>query len=658
MITIYMSSLFNNYKNNNRNVLKIGVLHLPSSNPSKPDTTNYLINEYFLKLVDIMVNQLSIKDILLVSIPIKLTSSLSDLDENTKKTIYSILSGYKDITYFICSFGSEQIEILQEVYFKFNKKITLLSTASSKKSIKFNDNIVRFLPSDHTLVNFISNFLMNDTESYYDCVFIGGSFFELEGKPTFGNQEQIAETLQYINDYLHLTSRNLKNNEIITDNNNNYGFEEISDRIKNTLDVTLNPNYYQSNYSSLYIIQYVQNSINYFSTPTEIEVFNQWLKDYPIANVINWKVFESFMHPDLTVDPLKLPIIYLFMIYITLFDYSQKKKILLFMSNFQFPAFLAIVSHLIPQFELLYNKKNILINFINKSKIIFTNTQNRDEFTSELFNDKRTDTLWYNNGKTWMDLLNIYNPMIFLPRYDQSINIFINKLSLELNMYTINNKYFDLTKTSQVLLIPIYNALQFVYHFYKNGITINNFILNYFLKSSLLYFGNNIIFDENMDNVFNIIIGTGYFDNKNSFINKSLILSRGVNHSLYLVIPEGRLPTPITVDYILSKCHPQTNTINWKNFHTHFNYVYGTQTTSNIKKKLRETILTSPFKQSIIIDNDEQKYSLKVYKNEYLETNIVKIDDHKNKILDFLIGILQTSPNPFGSNTDITTRDS
>jgi len=47
MITIYMSSLFNNYKNNNRNVLKIGVLHLPSSNPSKPDTTNYLINEYF-----------------------------------------------------------------------------------------------------------------------------------------------------------------------------------------------------------------------------------------------------------------------------------------------------------------------------------------------------------------------------------------------------------------------------------------------------------------------------------------------------------------------------------------------------------------------------------------------------------------------------------
>ena len=64
--------------------------------------------------------------------------------------------------------------------------------------------------------------------------------------------------------------------------------------------------------------------------------------------------------------------------------------------------------------------------FIKNSKIIFTNTQNRDEFTSELFNDRRTDTLWYNNGKTWMDLLNLYNPIIFFPRFDQSINIFIN----------------------------------------------------------------------------------------------------------------------------------------------------------------------------------------------------------------------------------------
>ena len=650
-----MSSVLKYYKNDNPNVLKLGVLHQPSSNPSKPDVTNYLINEYFLKVVDTMVGQLSINDILLVSIPIKLTSSLTNLDENTKKTIYSTLSSYKDITYFICSFGSEQLEILQEVYFKFNKKITLLSTSSSKTSIKFNDNIVRFLPSDNTLVNFISNYLLNDTKSYYDCVFIGGSFYQLEGKPVFGNQAQIAETIQYINDYLNLTSRNLKNNPIITDNNNDYGFNEISDIIRNTLDVRVNPNYYTSNYSSNYIIQYVQNSINDFSTPDEIVIFNQWLKDYPAPNVINWKVFESFMYPDLTIDQSKLPIIYHFMIYITFFDYSQKKKILLFMSNFQFPAFFAIVSHLIPQFELIFDKTNILINFINKTKIIFTNTQNRDEYTSELFNDKRTDTLWYNTGKTWMDLLNIYNPMIFLPRYDQSINIFINKLSLELNMYTINNKYVDLTKTSQVLLIPIYNSIQFVYHFYKNGIIINNFVLNYFLKSTLLYFGNNLIFDENMDNVFNIIIGTGYFDNKNAVINRSLTTTRGVNYNLELVL-DSIDPSTIDLNYILSICYPITNRANWLLFYDQYNYIYGNIHLNNKSRIFKQDngILTSPYQLSIIIDNDENKYNLKVSIN----GSSIDISDHKERILNLLLQIVHyQTTNPFGPATLIYTRN-
>jgi hypothetical protein len=532
-----MSTILKFYNNNNPNVLKLGVLYSPSSIPSKPDVTNYIINEYFLKIVDTMLQQLSINDILLVSIPINLPYSIAAVDETTKKAIYATLSKYTDITYFICSFGSEQLEILQEIYFKFNKKITLLSTSSSKTLLKFNDNIIRFLPSDYTLVNFISNYFFHDTVYCYDCVFIGGSFYELEGKPVFGNLQEISETIAFINDYLILTGRNLLSNSLITNNDDNLDIDNLIESIRNELDSNLNPNYYHSNLYSNYIIQYIQNSPSDFSSIQEHSIFNQWLNDYPAAQVTNWKVFQSYMLPDMTVDNSKPAIIYHFMLYLTFFDYSQKKKIILFMSNFQFPAFLSIITYLIPQFGEIFGKTELLSKFIKNSQIIFTNTQNRDEFTSELFNDIRTDTLWYNNGKTWMDLLNLYNPMIFLPRYDQSINLFINKLSLELNMYSSNNKYIDISTTSPIFLITVYNALQFVYHFYKNGLNMNNFVLNYFLKSTLLYFGNNLVFDENMDNVFNIIIGTGYFNNANAIINRS---SRSENKEIKIDLKEKK----------------------------------------------------------------------------------------------------------------------
>lgn len=597
-----MSSILKFYNNNNPNVLKLGVLYSPSSTPSKPDITNYLINEYFLKVVDTMVKQLSINDILLVSIPINLPYSLATVDETTHQTIYSNLSKYTDITYFICSFGSEQLEILQEVYFKYNKKLTLLTTSSSKTSLKLHDNIIRFLPSDYTLVNFISNYIFNDTQYYYDCVFIGGSFNQLEGQPVFGNLSQISETIAFIEDYLRLTNRHLMSSQLITDNDNDLNINDLIDSIKNELDANLNPNYYKSNFYSNYIMQYTQNSTNGFSTQEQHIIFSQWLKDYPAAHVTNWKILEAYMLADGTIDRSKWAIIYHFMLYITFFDYSKKKKIILFMANFQFPAFLSILTNLIPTFENIFSKTELLSNFIKNSRIIFTNTQNRDEFTSELFNDSRTDTLWYNNGKTWMDLLNLYNPMIFLPRFDQSINIFINKLSLELNMYSSNNKYIDLSTSSPVFLIPIYNALQFVYHFYKNGLNINNFILNYFLKTTLLYFGNNLIFDENMDNVQNIIVGTGYFNSTNAVINRSLILNRGGSYDLGIKLPsdtQNALPADKLLEWEIIPIY-QFERINWITFYNLFSKETGRTTlASNFVNSLKLTIGDTEFNLSI-----------------------------------------------------------
>lgn len=619
-----MSSILKFYNNDNPNVLKLGVLYSPSSTPSKPNATNYLINEYFLKVVDTMVQQLSINDILLVSIPINLPYSLSTVDETAKQTIYSTLSKYTDITYFICSFGSEQLEILQQVYFKYNKKITLLSTSSAKTSLKLHDNIVRFLPSDYTLVNFISNYIFNDTQYCYDCVFIGGSFYQLEGQPVFGNLPQISETIAVIEDYLHLTNRHIVKSPLITDNNNDLNVPSLVDSIKNNLDVNLNPNYYKSNFYSNYIIQYIQNSTNGYSTQQQHIIFNQWLNDYPVAEVTNWKVFESYILPNMTIDYSKWAIIYHFMLYITFFDYSQKKKIILFMSNFQFPAFLSIVTYLIPIFENIFNKTELLLKFIKNSKIIFTNTQNRDEFTSELFNDRRTDTLWYNNGKTWMDLLNLYNPMIFIPRFDQSINIFINKLSLELNMYSSNNKYIDLSTSSPVFLIPIYNALQFVFHFYKNGLNINNYILNYFLKSNLLYFGNNLIFDENMDNVFNIIIGTSYFNSMNAVINRSLTINRETityDIELKLMLPDY-LPEGNEIgkeEWELLKIYlPVINRTNWIEFYKVFKPLGSFAKTSRVSE------LINDLKTEITFDSDIYVFNLKLNPSDLVIDSVIK----------------------------------
>jgi hypothetical protein len=510
---------FNNYLN--RNVVKLGVIYIPSIDPANPNTSNYNTNDFFLKIVDTITFQLSINEIELIKVPLQLPNSLSATNEDTKKIIYNTLSSYKDVTYFISSLNSQQLEILHEVYFRYNKRITLLSTGSSQVSIKFNDNIIRFLSADYGLVNFISNYYLYNTNNYYDCIFISGFFPELSGQPVFGTIRLIEETVNFINDYLNLTNRKLILNPLITNNENSMNIDKIINQNTNILDSIKNPNYYKTNYYSNYIIQYIQNSPSSNATEEYKKIFNQWVKDYPSVEVTNWKVFESYLLPNMFVDSTKWSIIYHFMLYITLFDYTQNKQILLFMSNFQFSAFFSIIVHLCTDFEKIFNKKNIKINFISNVKVIFTNTQNRDEFTSSYFNDTRTDTLWYNNGNTFNSLLDLFEPRIFIPRFDQSINVLINKLSIELDMYSKDNKYIDLSKSSQILIIPIYNAIQFLFHFFKNGITINSFIFDYFSKSKLLRFGNNIIFDANMDNVYDIYVGTTYFNN-NMVLTKNI----------------------------------------------------------------------------------------------------------------------------------------
>ena len=637
---------FNNYAN--RNVLKIGVIYIPSSDPSNPDTVNYGTNEYFLKIVDTIVLQLSINDIELVRVPLNLPNSYNLVDEITKKKIYSELSSYKDLTYFISSLSSPQLEILQEIYFRYNKKVTLLSTGSSQTSLKFNDNILRFLASDYTLVNFIANYYLHNTNYYYDCVFIGGFFPELQGQPVFGGPLLIEQTIIYMNEYLNLSNRKLVINPIITNNDNNLNIDTIIAQNINLLNLKKNPNYYKTNYYSNYIIQYIQNSPNSNSSQEYINIFNQWVNDYPSIEVTNWKVFESYILPNMNTDPTKWAIIYHFMLYISFFDYTQKKKILLFMSNFQFPAFLSIINYLSSDFEKIFNIKNILQNFRKNVQIIFTNTQNRDQFTEKLLNDSRTDILWYNNGNTFMNLLNLFQPRIFFPRYDQSMNIFINKLSLELAMYSQKNRYIDLAESSQVLLMPIYNAIQFVFHFYKNGVTINSFIFDYFSKSKLLRFGNNLIFDTNMDNVYDIVVGTSYFNSSNTVINRGdnidIIINIIIFNDIGEIDPtlteldtEGEKIINIIKSVRLDKNNSDNLLLNW----------------SRLYKK--STSLKNVFIQSGSMTHNNDNYKLIIYND---ETKNPISDEHYNYnktiITNSLIYyLIKLKTNPFAAELSI-----
>jgi len=321
------------------------------------------------------------------------------------------------------------------------------------------------------------------------------------------------------------------------------------------------------------------------------------------------------------------------------------------MSNFQFPAFFSIINYLSSDFEKIFNKRNVLRNFVKNTEIIFTNTQNRDQFTEDLLNDSRTDILWYNNGNTFMNVLNLFKPRIFFPRYDQSMNIFINKLSLELDMYSKKNRYIDLAESSQVLLIPIYNAIQFVFHFYKNGVTVNSFIFDYFSKSKLLRFGNNLIFDSNMDNIYDIVVGTSYFNSSNTIINRK-IFTRGdikLNITIYITddigsIDSSFLTTSNTGEQVFNilQSISQDDNNNWSDF-----YIFVNKNNTTLTDYLNNFINTTHnlLDYTLIIYNYETKNQIDDDQYKYYETMIR--NTLKYYIIDYTNPITRRKTNPF-----------
>jgi hypothetical protein len=159
---------------------------------------------------------------------------------------------------------------------------------------------------------------------------------------------------------------------------------------------------------------------------------------------------------------------------------------------------------------------------------VLSNIHNIDIYSWELFNDPKTDILWYNQGYTWYNILSNFNVKIHVPRVDQSMFHIYSLINNYLNNFIFNNPNIDLKlgSTSQPALEALFNALQLIYHFNKNNINIRSYISSYFQNAKLLQFNNNIVFNSNMDNIYGLYVATTYF-----FENEDSIGTRNPNRS-------------------------------------------------------------------------------------------------------------------------------
>jgi hypothetical protein len=140
---------------------------------------------------------------------------------------------------------------------------------------------------------------------------------------------------------------------------------------------------------------------------------------------------------------------------------------------------------------------------------VLSNIHNKDDYTWDLFNNNKTNTLWYNNGYNWYDLLNLFNVKIHFPRTDQSM-FYLYSLLNE-HFFNLINYDLKLDRTAQPGIEAVFNALNLIYHFSKNNINIRSFITSFFQNSKLLQFQNNLVLNSNMDSVYGVYVATTFF---------------------------------------------------------------------------------------------------------------------------------------------------
>ena len=495
------------------NSIPIGVIFI--NNPQFSTVANYNFNQYFVRILDIILDQLSISNFYIVPIGLKLTTK-----ESPEQTAYinTKLLSYSNITYFFCSLGTNYISILFESYFKYHHQQILLSTGSSQINANYQDNVFRFLQNDYPLFNFISNFYFKEPLSF-DLIYIPGEFINRlgPGKTDFYGFAEILSDTTIINDYLTTIGKQMiENPYVLTQQQPFMSREQFVFQMRLTLS---NPDYYSpgNNFFQTNIMQYAIN--------TEVESNPKFKSKYDAntLSIINWKIYNLWFDSQTQIPNFnRMSYIEILCIYIIFFDYTQTKDMVFIITNYNFPSFLSAVYYYLGIFSKLYNKPDVIAQFQTKARFILTNTNNLNEYTYNLFTDPQTDTLWYNTGKNWNDVLDYYSTRICIPRTDQSMYVLVEKMSRALNLRS-QGKYFDISLSPPILLTPIYNAVEFLFHFVQNEIELGPFILTYFFNSKLLQYGDNLVFNNYMDNIYGVIVLTTFFDSGTSVINRGFI---------------------------------------------------------------------------------------------------------------------------------------
>ena len=539
---------------NSNNNIPLGVIYL--SNPDTSGVSSFNFNAYFPKVVDIALDQLSIDQFYIVKIPININISLSLINPIQLKYIADTLKKYPYITYFVCSAPTTYIDYLFEAFFRYNHDKILLTTGSSQVGANYSDNVIRYLPNDNTLGSFLSTLYLN--EYPFDLIYIPGTFITYDdttNKTIYTNLgfDAVKSSIEIINNFLQSVGKSMEPSPY-NPNNQPTGLPSVpskdpldpssidigplltsianqsADTMIRQIALTLrsNADYYTKNYYFSTNLQYVLNG-NAINN-------KEWQAKYGTkSRICDWLVESNYLIEFKKVNGNVVPVYdnsrwsYLDMlcIYLAFFDYRKEKKIVIVMAQYQFPVFIAALNDRLP-FILQKlgsppeNTKTIIEDFIANSSIILSNVNNSDEFTFTLFNDPQTYQLWYpNNPITWYELTNKYPLKMVIPRTDQSIFMLLDKMSRILNLRQ-NGKYYDISNSPQPLINALYNLLSMLLHFTENNIDLGQFILSYFLNTNLLQYGNNLLFDNNMDNQFNVTVSTSYFYSGTSVISRKL----------------------------------------------------------------------------------------------------------------------------------------
>ena len=449
-------------------------------------------NIIFIDIVMECANILSITDILFIPI-------LIDFNNNNfnQANLEIIFNEYPECNQFIYAGKTPKLNMIIDEYFRYYPEKILYSVDSSRIGSDYNDNVFRLLPNDYGLINFIANIYLKNNN--FDLFYFTGSFYTEKNENGvidyfIDNQGNIDTTQFVINEFLKSINKTIVYNPIPFSTN-------TLDDFNNTLKINMARNeYYTTNCYTVLNIPYVPNT----NAIQDSEFYSEY---YSIAPSLFFKVSDkaisSYNNGVITYsDNRYIPQIEKFISYLLNFNYTTSKKIVVFISYAEFPILLAKIASRF-SIDFIETMKNNLV-------FILSTFHNRDEYTWDLFNNAKTNMLWYNNGYTWYKLLELFNVKIHFPRTDQSM--FYLYLLLNEHLKTIYSGYdFKLDKTAQPSIEAVFNALNLLYHFNKNNIDIRSYITSYFQNSKLLQFQNNLVLNSNMDSIYGVYVATTFF---------------------------------------------------------------------------------------------------------------------------------------------------